>query len=85
MPLGRHFFCHIVQTLKGDAESEIDGMHLRVFSLKEWQQGIVGKETDIFAANAERSIQFELVDACSIIAFDLRAVGELHPIPLCDT
>ena len=77
-----HFL--IAPCLEGDAESEIARVYLRTIGLKERQQGVVGKEADVLTANAERGVQLELVDVCSIVTLDLRAVGKLHPIPLCN-
>ena len=68
-----------------DAEAETDWMHLHITHVKEWQQGIVGKETNVVATHAERGIQLELVHLGRIVILDLRPVGKLHPIPLRKT
>ncbi len=57
-----HLITHLIE-LEIDTESEIDGTHLRAAHIKDWQQGIVGKEANSVTTHAERGIQLELVDA----------------------
>ena len=56
-------------------------MHLGVARGEKWQEGIIGEKADIITTHAERSIQFESVDARTIIVLVLRAIFELHTIP----